>query len=402
MAVYADPTHDGRVQREAASLVAAGYDVLLLSLDVANPRVVETASRAEVVGWSPATSRVLPGTQSPFNRDDPGTSDAARGGRLGWAVGYAANLRAWGRWAADRGARADLWHVHDFTALVALWLAGRLGETPFVYDTHELFLEVGSGARMPAPARSLLATIEGRQARRAAGVVTVNQGVADELVRRYRVAPLVVMNCLPWEDVARPGRLRAALGLGQRPVLLYHGAVSAGRGIEPAVAALERLPPEVALVVLGNGSLVPWVREQQGHPALADRLYWHPAVPLGELLSWVVDADLGVALIAPTELNFVLSTPNKLFECMTAGVPVLASDFAEMRRIVRGERIGDVCDPTNPDLIAATFARLLGDSAELEEMRRRARTAARVTYNWDSQARRLVELYDRIGVAATG
>ena len=114
-------------------------------------------------------------------------------------------------------------------------------------------------------------------------------------------------------------------------MLLHHGSLSDGRGIRHTIDALRLLPAEVALVLLGDGPLVPWIREQQERPDLAGRLFWHPAVALNELLSWVVDADLGVMLFEPTELNFLYMTPNKLFDCVVAGVPVLASDFPEFR-----------------------------------------------------------------------
>jgi glycosyltransferase involved in cell wall biosynthesis len=117
---------------------------------------------------------------------------------------------------------------------------------------------------------------------------------------------------------------------------------------------------------------------------------------LADLLSWVVDADLGLSLIAPTELNFVLSTPNKLFECITAGVPVLASDFPEMRRIVLGEGIGQVSDPADPRSVSDAIKQLLAAPGRLVEMRERARSAARITYNWDAQATPMVDLYRRI------
>jgi glycosyltransferase involved in cell wall biosynthesis len=224
----------------------------------------------------------------------------------------------------------------------------------------------------------------------------VNRALADELARRYAVDPIVVMNCPPFVQVGRPGQMRRTLDLGDQFVLLYHGAVAEGRGIEVAIEALKRLAPNVHLVVLGEGGLVPWVQQQQEQTELAGRLHWHPPVPLSELLSWVVDADLGLALIAPTEGNFVISTPNKLFECMTAGVPILASDFPEMRRIVRDSAGGEVCDPTDPDLVATTIQRLLADPTRLAALGRGAAESARTTYNWDAQVAPLVGLYQRI------
>ncbi len=207
---------------------------------------------------------------------------------------------------------------------------------------------------------------------------------------------VVVMNCPPLAEVARPGALRTTLGVGERPVLLHHGSLSAGRGIEQTVAALEHLPADMVLVLLGDGPLVPWIQEQRLRPELAGRLLWHPAVPLEDISSWVVDADLGVMLFEPTELNFLYATPNRLFDCIAAGVPVIASDFPEFRRIVIGYAVGAVCDPTDPRLIRDSINQLLSSKSDLAAMSDRARRASRQTLNWESQANGMLDLYRRI------
>ena len=401
MALYSDPTNDGRVQREAASLAQAGYLVRILALNMMDATAAEPACGVEILGMRPATSSVLPGTRSPFHPGEPGTSPAPVAGRLGWAAGYAANLREWGRWAVRSSGGPTIWHAHDFPGLLGLALGGVPGEIPIIYDSHELYLESGSAARMPGPARLALRQIEKRLARRAAGVITVNSGIALQLAQRYGIDPVVVMNCPRYVEVGRPGRMRAALGLANEHIVLYHGAVTSARGIETMIDALRYLPPSVAFVILGNGSLVPFVRDKQHLPELSDRLFWHPAVPQPELLSWVVDADVGCILTAPTELNQVLSSPNKLYECLTAGVPMIASDFPEIRSVVLGERVGLVCDPTNPLLVAEAIRQLLAHPEELVAMRQRAVAAARSTYNWDAQEVRLLDLYRRIGRSGT-
>jgi glycosyltransferase involved in cell wall biosynthesis len=402
MMLYSDPTNDGRVQREAATLAQAGYHVRVFALGMGEEPLIERMAGVEVIGMRPSASKVLPGTQSPFHPGDPGTSRSVRGGRLGWAAGYGANLRAWGKWAVRAAGKPTIWHAHDFSGLLGLAMGGPLPDTPIVYDSHELYLEMGSAVRMPRPARLVLRRIERRLARRAAGVITINRGVAGELRRRYGVDPTVLMNCPSYVEVSRPGRLRAALGLADQQIVLYHGAVTSGRGIEIMIEALSYLPPSVVFVVLGNGSLVPFLLDQQRRPELSDRIYWHAAVSQEELLSWVVDADLGSVLTEPTELNQVLSTPNKLFECLTAGVPMVASDFGEIRRIVLGEGVGAVCNPTNPRLIAEAIVGLLAHQDELASMRERAHTAARLRYNWDAQAVTLLDLYRRISPNVDG
>lgn len=403
IALYADVTHDGRVQREAVTLSQAGYDVTIAALGSAGISGADLGDGVRVISWQPTASRVLKGTWSPFRPEQTGAGvGAPRGGRLGWFAGYGRNLRSWGRWAVRSMGQPDVWHAVDLTGLIALGLAGIGADARLVYDSHELFVESGSIARMPGPARWVLARVERRLAHRAAGVITVNPSIADELSRRYGVDPVVVMNCPPLSDVRRPGLMRARLALGGRPVLLHHGSLSDGRGIRHTIDALRLLPAEVALVLLGDGPLVPWIREQQERPDLAGRLFWHPAVALNELLSWVVDADLGVMLFEPIELNFLYATPNRLFDCIVAGVPVLASDFPEFRRIVKGEGIGEVCDPTDDRVIAESIGRLLAAPDQLAAMQTRARSAARIKYNWDTQATALLEVYQQVALTGSG
>jgi glycosyltransferase involved in cell wall biosynthesis len=397
IALYADLTHDGRVQREATTLARAGYDVTIAALrsDTAVER--NLGEHVRVIASQPMASQVLPGSWSPFRPEQPGADvHVPRGGRLGWFVAYGRNLRAWGRWAAHAVGHADVWHAVDLTGLIALGLAGIDRDTRLIYDSHELFVESGSIARMPRPAHWAVSQVERHLARKAAGVVTVNPAIAAELSRRYGVDPVVVMNCPPLVDVRRPGVMRDRLSLASRPVLLHHGSLSEGRGIRTTIDALRALPQDVALVLLGDGPLVPWIREQQADPELVGRLFWHPAVGLDELLSWVVDADLGVMLFEPLELNFMYATPNRLFDCILTGVPILASDFPEFRRIVKGEGFGEVCDPRDTRSIVESVRRLLDAPGVLVAIQERARAAAQSTYNWDAQAAQMLALYDSV------
>jgi glycogen(starch) synthase len=394
MALYGDPSYDSRVQREAASLVDAGYRVTLACLEVSHPEALAISDRVEILAHRPAASAVVPGTRSPFHPDDPGTHRSGPRGRISWLRGYAANLRAWGAWARST-VRPDVWHAHDLTALAALGTGVRRS-TRLVYDSHELYLESGTAMRLPRPARWLLARWEGRLIGRCDAVVTVNDGVAAELRRRYGVVPTVVLNCPPFREVPRPGIMRDDLGLGDGAVLLYHGALSPGRGLERTIDALRQLPPDVRLVILGDGSLRDALEDRGRALGILDRLRFHASVAPAELLDWVVDADLAIVLIEGTELNFTLSTPNKLFEAMTAGVPVVASDLPMIAAIVDAERIGAVVHGTGPDDLAAAVRSLVADPEARAAMGGRARAAARRTYNWEAQAERLRAVYDRL------
>jgi glycosyltransferase involved in cell wall biosynthesis len=101
--------------------------------------------------------------------------------------------------------------------------------------------------------------------------------------------------------------------------------------------------------------------------------------------------------IQPSTLNHRLTTPNKLFEAMAAGVPVVASDLPGMAGIVRETGCGVLCDPTSPAAIAAAIRSILdGPADERAAYRPRALTAVRERYNWDAQMAILLAEYGRL------
>ena len=207
------------------------------------------------------------------------------------------------------------------------------------------------------------------------------------------------MNCAPLGPPPRDqltSPLRRELLLGSRPLLLHHGGIASGRGLPEIVAALDYLPPELALVILGDGELVPTLTQLRG-TRYCNRLFLHPAVAWYHLSAWVTAADVGVIAFPPSPLNNYYGTPNKLFDYLAAGVPVVTSDFPEMRRIVLGERVGATCDPLAPQSIAAAVQSLLDRPwDERQAMRRRCRQAAESRYSWEHEALGLLDLYAQL------
>jgi glycosyltransferase involved in cell wall biosynthesis len=281
---------------------------------------------------------------------------------------------------------------------VALAL-GRRDGAPVVYDARDIYMEARSMARRRGLARWALAAAERRWARRASSVITVNDDYADEMARRLRVTrPLVVMNCSYRFDPPRPRerRFHDLLQLdASTHVVLYHGGLFPERGIEQLMEAILEVPDAV-LVLMGYGVLEADLRVRAAEPRYAGRVHLVPPVEPQELHPWIACADIGAMLIQPTTLNHRLTTPNKLFESMAAGVPVVVSDVPGMARIVKETGIGAVCDGTDPTSISEALRQLLADPTLREVMGRRALAAAHASYNWDRQAKRLLHEYERL------
>ena len=396
---------DARTRRMATGLADRGHDVLVIARS--EPGLPEQ----EELGSGAVLRRVDAGTAPPGAARTGSTGPEgplrliAEGVRMTRTA-----LRSRTQTAAARRADrpAAIYHAMGFLALpVAVDLAGRAG-APFVYDARDLYAEGNNIARLPRPLRWLFVRRERAWARLAAAVLTVNDALAGELERRLGVPrPAVVMNTqLPWTPPEpRPDLVRVALGLGpMSPIVLYHGGFMRDRGLAEVIAALATPGLESAhLVLMGAGPLKDELLSIAAASLGAERIHFLPPVPPAELLDWVASADVGVMTNQPRTINERLSTPNKLFECLAAGTPVVSSDFPERRRIIAedpGGPLGALCDPADPASIGAAIRSILDlQPAAAIALRQRCLDASAIRYDWASQFAVLLETYG--GVTGT-
>ncbi len=320
--------------------------------------------------------------------------------------------RAWAEGLRRTLPPADLYHACGIAALVAATeLAAhaalpRAGEPPragrVVYDVIDLFLDGNAYATMPGPLRDLYARRERALVRRADAIVTVNEALAAELRRRWGLAtePAVIRNCPPWTPAppGRPDDLRGATGLPPAMrLVLFLGILGADRGILESGEAVRRLP-DTAFVAMGFGPWYDRLRARDADPAFAGRHVTLPPVHPDDVPRWVAGADAVIVAVPGDSLNQRLSTPNKFWEGLTAGVPlVVGRDLVVMRRIVEEHDLGAVADPADADDLARALASVL-DAPPAERAARRERALAlhREVFRWDVQVRPLLAVAARL------
>jgi glycosyltransferase involved in cell wall biosynthesis len=367
MLLHKSVVHDSRVRREAGALAEAGHRVTLIELDRAAAGTLDGFERRSAA--PPAGVR----RALPFH--------VYRAAFMAWFLARIAQLRP------------DVVHAHDAAMLLPGVVGARLTRARLVYDSHEL--ATGVAYRSGGWAR-FVAAVERVAVPRADAVITVTDGIAERLRERYGLArtPVVVRNvcALPAANGA-PGELRRALGLGPDvPLVLHQGAAAPDRGGEVLVRALAHVP-DAHLAFLGDGEPgFEGVLEREARAAgVADRVHRLASVPLDRLLTWTADADVGVSLLQPTCENHRLALPNKLFEYVAAGVPVVAAALPEAERLVRAHGIGWTVPPTDPAGVAAGLRAALearGDAALAGRL-----SAAAAALSWDVERRRLLDLY---------
>ncbi|HEY2887318.1 MAG TPA: glycosyltransferase [Candidatus Limnocylindrales bacterium] len=455
MFVYNDCRTDARVLREAASLVAAGHAVSIIARPtdpVATEGDREERDGFEIIRvpvpqawrfywtwlshpwrmrrwWQDRLQRAIHGRpprvvevagllgaaivtipwaaiRAPFYARPRSRPARPGGSNFDWLVRWRWVVLGWAIRAAEQAPVADVYHGHDLSGLEAAGRAWQKNGGTLVYDSHEIFLESGSNADRPRVLKWFLGRSERHWTRAAAALVTVNESLADDLRARYRPRRTVVVHNSParWQPpVPRPDLIRAACAIpADAPIALYHGSFSAHRGLEQLAAAI--LVPgleAVHAVYLGYGSKRAMIEALAADPRYGGRVHLLAAVSPEELLPWVASADVGVMPIQPSTRNHRLSTPNKLFEGLAAGLPVVVSDFPEMHRIVLDDPLGPlgaVCRPDDPVDVARAIASIVDLSpADQAALRARCLEAAHQRWNWETEIAGLLDLYAGLG-----
>jgi glycosyltransferase involved in cell wall biosynthesis len=269
---------------------------------------------------------------------------------------------------------ADLLVANDLDTLLANHLARR--GRKLVYDSHEYYTEVPELTARPAVRRVWLA-IERWIFPKLKTVITVNDSIAEAYHQRYGGSLHVVRNIPMKRDLA-PAPSRAELGLpADRRILVMQGAgLNIQRGVEEAVLAMKDLPG-CQLLLIGGGDVWPVVERLAKEHRLEDRVRLIGKLPYERMMDYTRNADLGLTLDKDTNLNYRFSLPNKLFDYLNAGIPVLATDLPEVARIIRRYDAGILIPAPDPAVIAREVKAFFADEDRVRQVRANATFAAR-------------------------
>ncbi len=298
--------------------------------------------------------------------------------------------------AAAIAAEPDVVHAHDLNTLWAARQVKKATGCKLVYDSHEM---ATARNRMTTGWRLWCEHFEKAGVPDADRVIMASPGYADVCRDRYGVEPTELINVPPPQQPTGTRDLRAETGLSSHDTLLiYQGSIQENRGIEQVIDAVGLLnaplapgAPGVSLVVVGYGyhraALERMVRDR----GMEDRVRFFGPVPNPDLVDWSSSADIGMCNIVGTSPSYRESLPNKLFEYVMAGIPVVVSNFGSMGRIAEEQGVGVTCDPTDPQALADAITQLR--DPETYEKARAATPAMAARYNWDVEQQALVDVY---------
>jgi glycosyltransferase involved in cell wall biosynthesis len=423
LVVLVRPTHvatDSRVKRMAVSLTRLGYRVVVLGRNdpparrigtIGTGQVLMVPPRSRLRAPPPRTIRLSP-RLSMMERRANRTVQAARRRYDAHAKrkldeGRYLFRRAQKDFATTYGTELvrlapHVIHVHDPRLLpIAFAAAARiqrnLGRRPaVVYDARENFAGVPESNRgLPSYHDAVLAA-ERTWAPRAAAVLTVSEPTAAAIDARLPLPrpPVVVLNAPALGRPTCHRDIRADCGIGADvPLVVYAGAASPPRGLESLVEALALMAGvHAALVVVPypHPRAAELTRLADG-VGISDRLHIVAPVPSNEVPAYLAGADVAVSPILAGSANHEAALPNKLFEYLHSGLPIVTSDVRAMAAFVRAHHVGEVfCSGDAADLARAVRTVLTTPSRYTAH---RAELVA--AFSWQRQEDALAEAYWR-------
>ncbi len=404
MVVWNEFRNDARVLKEAETLCSAGHQVTVHALHTpgvtqerevlpSGVRVVRVA-RSPLWIWrkgkggegsrgAQAVKAASPTASGPIGRLSPIKQVLRIVARLWTHAGLL--------WHLTR-CRAQIMHAHDVNTLPTAWLAAVFSGASLVYDAHE----ISTSREGYSSFRKLVALVEKALMPRANGTITTTVARAKFFARAYGIArPVVLQNRPRRQQVLASNRIRDELGLVRPwPIILYQGGVQQGRGLE-RLARVAAEVPDAYVVFIGGGRLEASLRSIVAELHLEERVRFIPTVALAELPSYTASADIGVQPIENTCLNHYTTDSNKLFEYVQAGLPVVASDLPEIRRVVREYDLGLLVPPGDSAELAAALRELVAAKNKRQYYAAQSRKAS-VALSWESQEHELVALYESV------
>ncbi len=310
----------------------------------------------------------------------------------------------WRAFWACLGHECDVVHCHEPDALLVALLLKTVKGRRVVYDIHEHWpseipfdLGLPNATVLTGFLEYLISPMELLLSRFADAKIAVSESVAERF-RGNGTDPVIISNYSVAGSVPPAPQARHS-----RNVVYMAGNMQLFHGIRECIQAMSKVAatfPDVSLTLVGN------VREDIG--AMAAKTDPRPEItmtgylPYREMYETLREGSVGLLVFQPDYYNAYIGLPNKLFDYMLCGLPVVASDFPEIRKVVGEAGCGMLVDPTDPDAIAGAIIYLLENPDEARKMGENGRKAVEERYNWGEMEKRLLGVYRQVEEAGRG
>jgi len=285
----------------------------------------------------------------------------------------------------------DLIYANDLDTLIPCFVAAKIKNSKLIYDTHELFTEVPELTSRPRVQKIWL-KIESAIFPKLKHVITVNDSIAQIYSQKYRIPITAVRNVPEYHKLETDLKTREQFKLSNDDfILIIQGSgLNIDRGVEEAVLAMKDCEGCILLIV-GDGDVIPKAKEIVTRNKLDQKVKFISRRPYEELMKITRIADMGLLLDKNSSLNQELALPNKLFDYIHAGIPILSSALPEIKKIIKKYDVGIFLSKTEPKIIQETILSYKANYKLRNQHKENCKLAAEKE-NWDIEQQKLIDV----------
>lgn len=288
--------------------------------------------------------------------------------------------------------KSDILISNDLDTLLPNFLISKIKRIPLVYDSHEYFIGVPE-LEKNGFARKIWLAIEKWIFPKLKHVFTVNQSIAELYQKQYNININIVRN-IPLKRLTTISKTREELGLpmDKKIIILQGAGINIDRGVEELVQSMQWIKNSI-LLIIGNGDIIESLKTKTDELQLNEKVKFINRLTYNELINYTANADLGLTVDKDSNLNYKFSLPNKLFDYISAGIPVLASNLPEVKRIVEKYKVGEILYSHKPEIMAQTIENMLNNKEKLLEYKANTKIAA-TELCWENEEIELNKVYN--------
>lgn len=289
--------------------------------------------------------------------------------------------------------RRGIYFANDLDTLLPNFLLSKLKGSPLIYDSHEYFTEVPEliGRKR---IRAIWLRIESYILPKLKTMLTVNETLAKIYSEKYHIPVHAIRNVPKLhknETHTKEIQMRKKYGISSSDhLILYQGAVNKDRGLEELIEAFRYLPEVYHLVIIGTGDVYQTLVEKTEGLKLK-QVHFLGQIPFNELAAYTLQADLGVSLEKSTNLNYSYALPNKVFDYLASGVPILASPLTELCAILDKYDVGKLLASHKPKDIAKSIETIFANQNQLAIWKENTQKASE-EYCWEKEEKKLISI----------
>ncbi len=288
--------------------------------------------------------------------------------------------------------KADIYIANDLDTLAANFLSSRIKGVPVLFDNHEYFTGVPELLERPF-VRKFWKAIERYIFPKLKYIYTVNDSLKNIFEKEYNV-PVEVIRNIPLCGVEKTENKNTNIDIPRdKKIVLYQGAINKDRGIEEAIKSMQFVDG-VLLLIIGDGDVINEVKKLAVDLNLQEKVKFTGKIPFRELINYTQLADLGLCIEKPTNINYIYSLPNKLFDYIRSGVPVLASHLPEVENIINQYSIGEFIESHDPQHIASQIRKCLDDESSRTLWKENLKIASH-DLCWENEEKILLQIITR-------